>query len=408
MFVRANSALSASSSTAVRYAPGRGSARSRVEAAVLLTTCSLQYVVGMTSSLLVCPQTKLELVLASPSSGSPNSLRPVPRIGSGSRYDDRPTTILVRADGGAAFPVHAGVPILLAPEMLVPEHVNQVIDVTAPRYAEAYMERDFYDRVSRADAKSIEQSPAYRELERIRARGAGASFPNPVGLWLDAAYETVAQVEAYSFIAPLFDKRVLQLGGKGVHAVKFLLAGAEEVWLASPMLGEIEFAASLAERAGVGDRLRTVIAVAEELPFRDGVFDAVYAGGTLHHMVTGVALPEIARVLRRGGRFAAVEPWRAALYGIGMKLVGKREPETEVGCRPMTPVRLEALGETFRHAEVRHHGALTRYPLLALERVGLRPPLLLLWSIMKADDAVAHRIGFLRRQGSCVAVLAAT
>src|SRR5574338_619544 len=39
----------------------------------------------------------------------------------------------------------------------------------------------------------------------------------------------------------------------------------------------------------------------------------------------GPALRECARVLAPEGRFAAVEPWRGPLYGIGTALLGKRD-----------------------------------------------------------------------------------
>src|SRR4029077_16946516 len=43
---------------------------------------------------------------------------------------------------------------------------------------------------------------------------------------------------------------------------------------------------------------------AEEIPFDDGVPDAVVAGSSLHLFDLDAALPEIHRVLRPGGRFA--------------------------------------------------------------------------------------------------------
>jgi SAM-dependent methyltransferase len=42
---------------------------------------------------------------------------------------------------------------------------------------------------------------------------------------------------------------------------------------------------------------------AEAIPFDDGVADAVVAGSSLHWFELGLALPEIHRVLRPGGRF---------------------------------------------------------------------------------------------------------
>lgn len=49
-----------------------------------------------------------------------------------------------------------------------------------------------------------------------------------------------------------------------------------------------------------------VVAQAESLPFADQTFDAVSSAETLHLFAPGLAAPEIARVLRPGGRLVAV------------------------------------------------------------------------------------------------------
>src|SRR5690606_33674889 len=116
------------------------------------------------------------------------------------------------------------------------------------------------------------------------------------------------------------------------------LGGAAEAWVVTPMLGEIRCAMALAEAAGVSDRLRSAVAVGEELPFAAESFDGIYCGGCLHHMQTEIALPEISRVLAPGGAFAAVEPWRAPLYAIGTRIFGKRE--RGAFCRPLTRERV--------------------------------------------------------------------
>jgi SAM-dependent methyltransferase len=57
----------------------------------------------------------------------------------------------------------------------------------------------------------------------------------------------------------------------------------------------------LAVLRGLG--LQGVEGSAEEIPFDDGVADAVVAGSSLHWFELELALPEIHRVLRPGGRF---------------------------------------------------------------------------------------------------------
>jgi SAM-dependent methyltransferase len=204
-------------------------------------------------------------------------------------------------------------------------------------------------------------------------------------------------------LAPLEGKRTLQIGGSGTHAVKFLLAGAAESWLVTPMLGEAKLARALAEAFGVPAGLHEVVAVAEELPFPDGAFEAVYAGGAIHHTVTDLALPEIARVLRPGGRFAAVDPWRAPLYGIGTRVFGKREKG--VHCQPLTRERVASFAGAFSRAEVRQHGPVTRYPMLALLKLGVEVTTSTMWRLNAIDEAAMRVVPRLRGAGGSAVLL---
>jgi ubiquinone/menaquinone biosynthesis C-methylase UbiE len=57
-----------------------------------------------------------------------------------------------------------------------------------------------------------------------------------------------------------------------------------------------------------GGHAGLVQSVAEMLPFADGSFDALLGKQILHHLDLSVAIPEIARVLRPGGRAVFLEP----------------------------------------------------------------------------------------------------
>jgi SAM-dependent methyltransferase len=195
----------------------------------------------------------------------------------------------------------------------------------------------------------------------------------------------------------------LQLGGSGTAVLAMLLAGAAEAILLTPMIGEAYSAIEVAKIIGVADRFRCLIAVAEEIPLADETIDVAFSGGCVHHMRTEIAFPAIARVLRADGRFAAIEPWRAPLYGVGTKLLGKREANPF--CRPMTAKRVAPLFSSFRKARYELHGALTRYPMLGLQKFGVLTPLDRAWSIGQVDDRVSSVLG-LRRFGSGIALLA--
>jgi SAM-dependent methyltransferase len=231
------------------------------------------------------------------------------------------------------------------------------------------------------------------------------AFPSPKELWLDAAYDAAAPWDAYRYLGALKDRCTLQVGSTGTHAVKFLLAGARESWAVTPMLGEALCTQALAGEAGVAVRLRCVVAVAEELPFRSGFVDGAFSGGCLHHMVIETALQEIARVLRLGGKFAANDPWRAPLYRLGTAIFGRREPGESVVDRPLSRDRVGPAWVAFREARVIQHGTITRYPLLALNQLGVGVSPATAWNLGRVDDALCSMIPGMRGMGSSAAVL---
>jgi SAM-dependent methyltransferase len=314
--------------------------------------------------------------------------------------------VMLRADGEVAYPVIDGIPILLAPEMLVRDASASAYDVGAPPYAEAYEEMAFYNEFASGGEGGGELSryaDMLRPAQRLTPAGR-ALFPEPKELWIDAVYDAAAQMDCYRHLAPVQDRVILQLGGKGLHAVKFLLAGAKEAWVVTPMLQEARWAVAFADLLGVATGLRCVVGIAEEMPFADASIDGIYAGGTVHHVVTPVALPEVRRVLRKGGAFAAAEPWRTPWYAIGTRVFGKREPS--VYCRPLDAKRVAPLENVFVNGRRIHHGALTRYLLLVLNKLGIESSLRTAWTLNRVDDAISSVIPGLRRLGSSVSLLA--
>lgn len=312
--------------------------------------------------------------------------------------------VLLREDLKCAYPVVDGIPILLAPEALAVSENQSVFDLTDARYAEAYEEMEFYNSVASNASEKLERGGAESILPTELAATAEerASFPAPWQRWVDTVHDSAALWDAYIHLGPYKNQRVLQLGGSGTHVIKFAMAGAAESWLITPMLGEASMARGLAESAGVGSQFRCVVAIAEELPIKSETFDGVFAGGCLHHMQTELALPEAARVLRKGGRFAAVEPWRAPLYAIGTKILGKRE---DAYCTPLTGARLALLDKSFTWSRRIQHGTLTRYPLIALEKFRIPVSKSIPWYLGKLDDAVSSVLPGARQMGSSVAVL---
>ena len=329
-------------------------------------------------------------------------------IGRGYRPIGPTPSVLVRDDHQGAYPVVDGIPVLMAPEILRPAgSLDPGVDVTDPRYVEAYTEMEHYSAAAARDAQDVAASASASRVARLAALvagGAATTFPDPRYGWLDATHELQAQWEAFGHLQPVAGSRMLEIGGRGLHAVKLLLAGAAEAWLISPMVGELVYARALARHAGVADRLRCAAALAEELPLADGSIDGVYSQGCVHHWVTSLALPECHRVLRAGGRFAAVEPWRGPLYGLGTAILGKRDPA--VHCVVLSPGRVEPYLEGFGGWQVNHHGAVLRYPLLALRKAGIKLSRPMMWRLSLVDDAISSLVPPVRRRGSSVAILA--
>lgn len=92
------------------------------------------------------------------------------------------------------------------------------------------------------------------------------------------------------------------------------------------------------------------------------------------------------------------------LYNAGTKLLGKREANAY--CRPLTPERVSSLFSSFPEASVIHHGAVLRYPLLALSKLGIQGSLDIVWKLIAFDDALCSKVPGLRETCSSVALIA--
>lgn len=105
--------------------------------------------------------------------------------------------------------------------------------------------------------------------------------------------------------------RVLDLGA-GECSLAAALAGplgAAEVWAVDAVPKQIWAAAERAAADQRGPGLRCLIADCRDLPFADASFDLIVANLVLHHIEPASAvLAEVRRLLRPGGRFAALEP----------------------------------------------------------------------------------------------------
>jgi len=271
---------------------------------------------------------------------------------------------------------------------------------------------EFYNSLGYEHARQIREgdplensdSAGLRHLGMVAAMPAEERPAFPSRFWLCETIDVAAERDCYQHIGAVAGKRVIQIGGKGLVALLFLLAGASEAILLTPMHGEAQVAVELASRFGLSDRLRCVVGIAEEIPIEDAFIDSCYVGGCIHPMRTAVAFSEISRILVPGGKFAAVEPWRAPGYSVGTKIFGKREPNAY--CSPLDKERVSTLGAVFSSARYVQHGSLTRYPSIVAQMAGIVPTVPKAEWIADIDDAICNCIPFARRLGSGVALLA--
>jgi len=109
-------------------------------------------------------------------------------------------------------------------------------------------------------------------------------------------------------------KRVMDIGcGQGDTSVWFALQGAE-VWAMDVSAGMVEVTRQLAARHGVADRIHAEVCRVEDNTYADGFFDLIFADGVLHHLDLAVAVPNLARLLKHGGRGFFMEPQKGSLF----------------------------------------------------------------------------------------------
>src|SRR5205807_1094253 len=85
--------------------------------------------------------------------------------------------------------------------------------------------------------------------------------------------------------------------------------------------GQVVEATQRAEAAGLADRVDFLVDDAHATTFPDDSFDLIVGVAILHHLDLEVALREIRRVLRPGGRAVFLEPlWHNPLLRLGRRL----------------------------------------------------------------------------------------
>jgi len=142
---------------------------------------------------------------------------------------------------------------------------------------------------------------------------------------------------------------LLEVGtGTGLHALR-LMEGSRVRYVG------LDVSSAMLETArgrlhGFRDRVQLAVADGSRVPFPDGTFDAAFCAGTLHHMADpSRGLRELVRVVRPGGRVAAMEPnWKFPSV-----LAYTAMTRAEWNTFKISPARLEAWARASGLDEVR-------------------------------------------------------
>ena len=112
----------------------------------------------------------------------------------------------------------------------------------------------------------------------------------------------------FAFLGPVQGKVLLDIAcGYSMTPVIFALAGAT-VHALDVAPKAIATVRRFAEYKGVANRVHFHVSPAETLPFPDAHCDLIYGGAALHHVQLDRVAPELARVLKPGGKGAFLDP----------------------------------------------------------------------------------------------------
>ncbi len=148
-------------------------------------------------------------------------------------------------------------------------------------------------------------------------------------------------------------KRILEIGcGLGLFAL-FLAIQEAEVHVVDISSSRLDFLRKKAFELGLDERIHVHCAPAENLPFADEFFDAVYTKSVLIHTDLPHAAAEAARVLKPGGRGVFVEPLDAnPLVNLYRRWFAPKEWKTIAVY--FNPERLRMLARPFGSMTVGH------------------------------------------------------
>jgi SAM-dependent methyltransferase len=220
------------------------------------------------------------------------------------------------------------------------------------------------------------------------------AFGEGIRKGLSFAYDIVDCSRSYfqsRLFAVCLGREVLEYGcGMGSHAFLAAQRGARQVTGIDISAVAIEKADERARRDGFGN-VQFRVMDCEAMEFPDDSFDVVCGTTILHHLDLSKAIPEIARVLRPGGKALFIEPLNYnPLVFLFRRLTPQLRSSDE---RPFTLRDLRFIKSCFAEVEYRYYH-LTSLLTIPFGRTALFNPLL--GAAVSLDRFLLDRIPLLR------------
>jgi ubiquinone/menaquinone biosynthesis C-methylase UbiE len=251
------------------------------------------------------------------------------------------------------------------------------------------------DRVT-ADGTDADVLEVVVDREKGFYNEKGATSYHTVRRWI---WRALGEFRRNGDIKTFYDpagKVVLDYGCGPGYLTKYLLeSGAVSVTGIDVSDGEIEQARERAEREGLSGASRFLVADAHATGFPDDSFDLIVGDSILHHLDLRIALQEIRRILRPGGRAVFMEPLaHNPLLRIGRALTPTARTDDE---HPLTTRDWDLCAQVFERFD-HHERELLTIPLMPLNLIlPTRAQRWLARWVSAADDWVRARFPSLRK-----------
>lgn len=216
-------------------------------------------------------------------------------------------------------------------------------------------------------ANEADSTSSRAEREKAFYNEKDATSYHTVRLWI---WRALGEFRRNGDITDFYDpagKVVLDYGCGPGYLTKYLLdAGAVHVTGIDVSEGEIEQARIRAREDGLADKSRFLVVDAHATGFPDDSFDLVVGDSILHHLDLRVALEELRRILRPGGKAVFIEPlWHNPILRLGRALTPSARTPDE---HPLTTADWEMCAELFENFHHEEREFLT-IPLMPLNLV---------------------------------------